>query len=238
MRDALDRLPRRGAPCRQAPAFTRRNLLYAVRRELDAPVTEAEFDVALRRRLTRSSIPGLLPERCRWPSRRLTREWDAYFPAAILLVDHPAILDLFVASGILAAARLAVVCIDGTPSTVIAWLRRGFRAGLDAPIAYLHDAATVIYPFLFEPLATRMRFSCDKPVSYVDLGCSPRGTGAVRFGDPSLPEGESILDLEAVPPAALVRYAATLRARPGPWRPEHVAADARARAAVDGAASP
>jgi hypothetical protein len=207
----------------EAPAFTRRNLLFAVRRALGAqgtqasPLTEPDFDVALRRRLARSPLPGLLPARCRWQSRRLPREWDAYFPAAVVLVDRPAILDLFVASGVIARSRLAVVCVDGTPSTVIAWLRRGFRAGRRAPVVYLHDAATVIYPFMVEPLSTLVRYRGDGPLAYRDLGLPPLGATVDLF-DAATELGDTpILDLEALPPAALVRYAArsALRLIPG-----------------------
>src|SRR5580692_2061881 len=94
MREVLEDCARRLRA--ESPAYTRRNLLYAVRRALGAPLAEEAFDVALRRFLSRSPLPGLLPAPCRWQSRRLTREWDAYFPVAILLVDRPAILDLFV----------------------------------------------------------------------------------------------------------------------------------------------
>lgn len=214
MREAIDVAARalRG----QAPAFTRRNLLHAVRRVLGAPLTEAEFDRALRRRLARGPLPGLLPAKTRWRPRRLTREWDAYFPRAVLLVDRPAIVDLFVASGDIAASRIAVVCLDGSPSTVVAWLRRGIEAGRRAPFAYLHDAASVVYPFAFEPLATLVRHRGRGPLPYRDLGLPPRGASPRRFDDPALPPGEPILELEALPPATLVRFAtlATRRLMP------------------------
>ena len=190
-----------------APGFTRRNLFYAVRRMLGADVAEITFDVELRRWLSRDSIPGLLPAPIPWTSRRLSREWDAYFPAAIVLVDRQPILDLFVASGVIPKARLAVVCIDGSPPSVVAWLQRGFRAGRRAPIVYLHDAATVVYPFMLEPLATRVRYPGQEPILYRDLGVPPRGATSALFDEPAYDDPEPILELEAVAPTTLVRYA-------------------------------
>jgi len=191
----------------EAPAFTRRNLLHAVRRTLGAPVTEAELDAALRKRLANGPLPGLLPARVRWRPRRLTREWDAYFPRAVLLVDRPAILDLFVACGAIAASRLAVVCLDGSPSTVVEWLRRGFEAGRRVPFVFLHDAASVVYPFTREPLATLVEHRGRVPLVYRDLGLPPLGASTRRFDDPGLPADERIFELEALPPATLVRFA-------------------------------
>ncbi|MGH7296862.1 MAG: hypothetical protein ACRELB_18125, partial [Polyangiaceae bacterium] len=111
-----------------ATAFTRRNLLHAARRASSGKLDDDAFDLALRERLRRGPLRGLLPPRCRWRARPLPPEWDAYFPRVILLVDRPAIVDLFVASGALAPARMAAVCIDGSPGHVVAWLRRGVRA--------------------------------------------------------------------------------------------------------------
>lgn len=198
------------------PAFTRGNLLHAVRRAHRGDLAEDFFDEALRERLSRGPIPGLLPSPCSWTPRRLPREWDAYFPRAVLLVDRAAVLDLFVASGALATARLAVVCIDGSPSPAVAWLRRGFRAGRRAPVLYLHDAATVAYPFAFEPLATAVRHGTE-PVQFCDLGLPPTGTPARRFHDEPLPTRRIVVELEAIAPAALVAYAVrrALRAVPG-----------------------
>lgn len=205
----------------EAPAFTRRNLLYAVRRALGSNVTEAELEVALRkRRLAKGPLPGLLPARCRWRPRSLTREWDAYFPKAVLMVDRPAILDLFVASGMIAVARLAVVCVDGSPSPVVAWLQRGFKAGRRVPLVYLHDSASVLYPFAVEPLATLIRSRGDEPLVYRDLGLPPRGANARRFDDPVLPADEPIVDLEALPPATLVRFGAVAALRLVPIDPQ------------------
>ena len=199
------------------PAFTRRNLLFAVRRARGENIVEESFDAALCERLRRGPLPGLLPSPCRWIPRRLTREWDAYFPKAVLLVDRPAILDLFIASGAMPNARLAVICIDGSLAPVVEWLRRGYRAGRRAPVLYLHDAATVAYPFAFEPLATLVRHGSDEPLLYSDLGLPPMGVPARRFADESLPEGDVLFDLEAVPPATLVSHVMrrVLRAVPG-----------------------
>jgi hypothetical protein len=192
----------------EIPAFTRKNLLHAVRRSLGAPVSDTDFDLALAKRLTKGPLPGLLPARSRWRPRSITREWDAYFPKAVLLVDRPAILDLFVASGSIATTRLAVVCLDGSPAPVVSWLKRGFKAGRKVPFVYLHDAATVVYPFTLEPLASLIAHRRDEALVYRDLGLPPLGANARRFDDPALPEGEPILELEALPPATLVRFGA------------------------------
>jgi hypothetical protein len=186
----------------EAPVFTRRNLFHALRRAHGAPTTEAGFDAALRRRLAHGPLPGLLPER-RQP---LPQGWDAGFPAAVLMVDRPAILDLFLASGAIDPQKLSVVCIDGTPSRAVARLVRGFRAGRRAPVLYVHDAATVVYPFAIEPLATLVESLQDGPPAYADLGLPPLGATARRFGDPRLPDDEPVLELEAIPPATLLRY--------------------------------
>jgi hypothetical protein len=191
-----------------SPAFTRKNLLHAVRRTLAEPVSETEFDVALRKRLARGALPGLLPAKCRWRPRTLPREWDAYFPKAVLLVDRPAILDLFVASGAIATTRLAVVCLDGSPAPVVSWLARGFKAGRSVPFAYLHDAATIVYPFTLEPLASLIEHRGEEALVYRDLGLPPLGANARRFDDPSLPPEPLIFELEALPPATLVRFGA------------------------------
>jgi hypothetical protein len=190
-----------------AHAFTRQNLFHAVRRA--HAMSEARFEAALSRRLARASLPGLLPAR----SRRRTRALPASFPEAVLLVDRPAILDLFVACGATASERLAVVCIDGSPASVVAWLKAGFQAGRRAPVLYLHDAATVVYPFALEPLATLVQHPGAEPLVYADLGLPPLGATARRFGDPALPAGELILDLEVIPPATLVRYCTKAAAR-------------------------
>jgi hypothetical protein len=193
---------------REAPVFTRRNLSFAARRAGGTDVGEPAFEAALRRRLARGPLPGLLPDRARSKRRPPGRAADDRSPKAVLLVDRRAVLDLFEAMEETASAGLAVVCADGSPSPVVARLARSFEAGLRAPVLYLHDAATVVYPFLLEPLATLVRCAGDAPIVYRDLGLPPLGAPARRFGDPTLPDDEPILDLEAVPPAALVRYAA------------------------------
>ncbi len=207
-------------PCARAllagsPAFTRRNLFHAIRRAARRDVSEHAFDQALREVEARGLV-GLLPEPCVWRPRRLPREWDAYFPAAIVLVDRPPILDLFVASGALARHRLAVVALDGTPQAVVSWLKRGYRAGRRAPVVYLHDADTMVYPFAFEPLATLVRHPRGA-LPFRDLGLPPRGSTAQALGDGSLPPEELILELEALPPSLVVRYAVreALRMVPG-----------------------
>lgn len=183
-----------------SPAFTTRNLYFAVQRARGAPLTEAAFGAALGRRLARGPVPGLLTS---GKPRRLARGWDADFPSTVLLVDWPAVADLLT---VIAPAGFVVVCLDGTPARVVAWLARGFREGLRAPVLYLHDATTVVYPFAIEPLATLVRHREALPMVYRDLGLPPLGATARRFGDPALPGDEPILDLEAIPPATLLRY--------------------------------
>jgi hypothetical protein len=195
-------------------AFTRKNLYHAVRRagwstgELHNPSFEAFCDGPLASRLREGALPGLLPLPVPAPARRLPREWDAYFPAAILVVDRPAIVDLFVASGALVQARIAPVALDGTPAHVIRWLCRGFMRGHRAPIAYLHDAATVVYPFTYEPIATLIDVTHGEPLPYCDLGLPTGGVPASAFPfTAEISADERILELEQLPPAALVAYA-------------------------------
>ena len=217
MLDALDacaRTLRRGAP-----AFTRRNLLHALRHARGGELTEPEIEAALCKRLGRGPVEGLLPASHRWRAPRLGREWDAYFPKAVLLVDRPAVLDLFVASGVIATGRLAVVCLDGTPAPVVDWLRRGFRAGRRAPVAYVHDAASIVYPFTIEPLATLVRESAGSELAFRDLGIPPHGFRGGAFTGAALPEDERILELEALPPSALLSYAARAAMRMVPGDP-------------------
>jgi hypothetical protein len=139
--------------------------------------------------------------------RRLPAEWRAYFPAAILLVDRPELVEIFAASGVLVQARIAVVCIDGSPSRVVDWLRSGWRAGHRAPVGYLHNAKTVVYPYLFEPLATFLAVSPGDLV-YRDLGIRP-GAG---LWDPlglASAYARQATELDEVPPCSLIAYAAT-----------------------------
>ncbi len=195
-------------------AFTGANLYHAVLRlrpEARGAWTLARFvDEALGRRLRRGPIEGLLPpprRRPGWrPSGLARQERDACFPAAILLVDRPAIVDLFVASGALVQARVAVVCVDGSPGHVIGWLRRGMKAGHRAPVGYLHDAQTVLYPFLLEPLATLSRLERGSRIAYRDLGIGPGRPLRDPLGI-ARRVAAGATSLEEVPPSSLVAYA-------------------------------
>jgi hypothetical protein len=120
----------------------------------------------------------------------------------VLLVDRPAIVEIFAAAGV-STSTLAVTCIDGTPRALVTRLTRAFRSGERAAVLYLHDSATIIYPFTFEPIATLV--ASRSSIIYRDLGLPPLGTSARRFGDPTL-GGDPIRELAAIPPAALVRY--------------------------------
>ena len=126
------------------------------------------------------------------------REQRAYYPAGILLVDRPEVVELFAKSGALIQARVAVVDVTGEPRDVVRWLIAGARAGHRAPIGYLHDATTVLYPFSFEPLRTIAALG---PMRFRDLGFRP-GRG---FRDPIKKTRVSSL-MEATP-SALVSYA-------------------------------
>ena len=198
----------------EAPAFTRRNLYFAVRRAHDGGMSDVAFEAALRRRLARGALPGLLPARTRSRARKSVSTRNDAFPAAILLVDRPAIRDLFAAIDVAPKLGgvasedlgLAVVCIDGTPAALVRSLVRGFAEGLRAPVLYLHDATTIIYPFAVEPLATLVKQNDPRPIDYRDLGLPPLGAIARRFDDPVLPSDEPIFELEAIPPATLLRY--------------------------------
>jgi hypothetical protein len=208
-------------------AFTRRNLYHRFRRlvdavaaAVDAPMTFEAFVAGplAKRTKTHGPIPNLLPPSTRWDGTRLPREWDSYFPKSILVVDRPEILDLFIASGVITTGRLAVICIDGSPSNVVDWLRRGFHKGMRAPVGYLHDAATAFYPFAVEPLRSLVACSDSEPIDYTDLGLPARGALAKWFpraggADESLVAGdarpaERIVELEALSPYALVAFAA------------------------------
>jgi hypothetical protein len=188
-------------------AFTPRNLFHATRR-LAGGSDDFERFVAgpLARRLRRGPIAGLLVPRPPARPQRLTREHAAYFPAAILIVDRRELVDLFAASGVLVQSRLAVVSTDGTPATVVRWLVRGIRAGFRAPVGYLHDAATVLYPFSIEPLRTLVEVA-KAPIDFIDLGLPPGGLPSteLRFCPPF---HEPVTELEAPPPAAIIAYAA------------------------------
>jgi hypothetical protein len=203
----LDRAAR--ALASGSPAYTRRNLFHAYRRRSgDRCSFEELCSGPLAARLAAGPLPGLLPPSTRWDGERLPREWDAYFPKAIVLVDRPEILDLFVASGVIATAKLAVVCVDGSPASVVDWLRRGIRRGHRAPVGFLHDASTAVYPFLLEPLATLVEASPPEEIAFADLGLPVRGMDGARFPPSDLAPGERVLELEALPPSSLVAYAA------------------------------
>jgi hypothetical protein len=128
------------------------------------------------------------------------REARAYFPAGILLVDRPELVERFAASGALVQGRVAVVDIHGHPREVVRWLVEGVRSGHRAPVGFLHDPATVVYPFAFEPLASLTRAST--PLVFRDLGIRPGG--ALR--DPFT--RKRVTRLDAMSPAGLVAYAA------------------------------
>ncbi len=198
----------------ESRAFTRRNLYYAVRRATLAegtpyPLSCEEFcEGPLSARLRSGPVPGLLPPTFPAPRRRLPPEWDAYFPAAILLLDKPALVGLVAASSALVQARVAPIALDGTPAHVVRWLRRGYESGQRAPIAYVHDATTLCYPFLCEPLATLVEVNRDEPLPYKDVGLPPSGRPASAFPFTSgLSQQEQIVELEQLPPAAFVAYA-------------------------------
>jgi hypothetical protein len=198
-------------------AFTQGNLYHAVRRLRPALGTDGAverfFDIALARRLRHGPLTGLLPAVSARRGARVAqsslslRERSAYFPAAILLVDRPEIVDLFAASGVLVQARVAVVCIDGSPPTVVSWLCHAARRGHRAPVGYLHDARTVLYPFLFEPFATIVESLRGRPLAYRDLGIGP----GLPVRDPlhiADAYAAGAQNLEELPPSSLVAYAA------------------------------
>jgi len=194
----------------ESRCFTARNLYHALRRARGGEASFAEFRRGpLAERLRSGAVPGLLPPvAARKRTRaRSPREWEAYFPAAILLVDRPELVDLFAASGVLVQARLAVVCLDGSPAAVIDWLRRGLRAGRRAPIGYLHDAATVVYPFLYEPLKTCVDVARGE-LPFVDLGLPPRGMPLAALPFARASRGARFHELEEAPPHSLIAYAA------------------------------
>ena len=126
------------------------------------------------------------------------REARAYYPAGILLVDRPEMVELFARSGALVQSRVAIVDVRGNPREVVRWLVVGARAGHDAPVGYLHDATTVLYPFSFEPLRT---LASRGSIRFRDLGFRP-GRG---FRDPI--QKKRVTSLADATPSALVSYA-------------------------------
>ncbi|HEY2513778.1 MAG TPA: hypothetical protein VGI39_23080 [Polyangiaceae bacterium] len=127
---------------------------------------------------------------------------------AVLLVDARGAAERLRACGLLAEGRVSVVSCDGTPAAQIDRWKRAIRAGARPPVLYLHDAATVLYPFTFEPLATLVACAAGEPIRFVDLGLPPLGAPARRFADLALPRDAPVLTLAAVTPQALARYAA------------------------------
>lgn len=215
------------ALARDARAFTPANLFHAVRREgavgrRVAPTLEVFTEGALRETLRQGPLRGLLQHGGRLrPSNRLAAEYRAYFPAAILVFDRAELVDLAVANGLPTQGRIAVVSLDGYPANVVRWICAGIRAGHGAPVGYLHDAATVVYPFAYEPLATLAREGRRGGFSYVDLGLPPGGLPWSRlpFG-PKSPRGPPVQWLEEPPPSAILGFAARRLLRllpPDPW---------------------
>lgn len=195
-----------------SPAFTSRNLFYAVRRaaandDRHFKLGYADFRAGLLAdRLRAGPLPGLLPETASLDqSPRLPREWDAYFPACILLVDRAELIPLFAASGVVVQARMAIVSLSGQPEHIVAWLRRGFREGHRAPIGYLHDASAVVYPFTCALLDAWLRArSRHEEVAYRDLGLPARGLPGELFGIGDRP----VVAVEDPPPHAMIAYVA------------------------------
>jgi hypothetical protein len=181
------------------PVFTRGNLLHATVRAVGRPLARGELSAMLAARLRHGPIDGLLGGSAPAGPRLSSFEARAYYPAGILLVDRPSLVDLFAASGALVQSRVAVVATTGEPRPVVEWLVAGARAGRRAPVGWLHDAATVLYPFFFEPLATL--FARDPALPFRDLGL--RADRGLR--DPYT--RERVYELEAVTPAALVTRA-------------------------------
>ncbi len=198
-------------------AFSAANLFHEARRRagLASRPGRGELEAFVRgplaARLRRGPILGLLPRRRhRLGSGRLPSEWAAYFPAAILMVDRSELVDLIVASGVVVQGRIAVVSLQGEPANVVRWLAEGFRAGHRAPVGFLHDASTVVYPFAFEPLRTLVAAELRVPISYRDLGLHPRGLPlrALPFLSKAAFGERRFFELEEAPPSALVAHAA------------------------------
>jgi hypothetical protein len=220
--------------------YTERNLYWAVRRLGHDPGSFGAFRRGpLAARLRRGPLVGLLGDE-RWDGAPLPPEYRSYFPLAILLVDRPSVVGLFVASGVLSTARLAVVCLDGSPRHVVRWLARGFQAGHRAPIGFLHDAGTTVYPFLIEPLATLVDALGDgEPLAYRDLGLPPRGLPTRRFPfAEALPASEPVTELAALPPRALVAYATRAVLAMVPGDPRMAAIQRRGRPHEAGRSTP
>lgn len=193
-------------------AFTAGNLFHAVLRAsplLFSGMTRARFaEGPLAERLGDGPIPGLLAASpARLPADMAADEWAAYFPAAILLVDRAEIVDLLAASGLLVQARVAIVALDGSPANIVSWLARGARKGRRAPVGYLHDARSIAYPFVCEPVASLVRAAGRRSIAYKDLGISHEGGLPDPLGI-ALSYSKKARELEEVPPASLAAYAA------------------------------
>jgi hypothetical protein len=189
-------------------------LYFDVRRAQGAAMTEARFDALLQGRLARGALVGLLRDR----EAPLERGTAADAPNAVLLVDRPAMRRVLAAAPAIREVGLAVVDVRGDPAALVARLTRLVRDGLIVPVLYIHDAATVVYPFAVEPLAALVR-QASRPIAYRDLGLPPLGAAARRFGDPRLPPDEPVVILEAVPPGTLARYCARSAAWLAPAAP-------------------
>lgn len=207
-----------------SPFFTERNLYHEALRGLAVGPDELPFGVfraRLRGRRGRR-IPGLLVARRAVAGRQLPKEFDAYFPSGVLLVDRASVLDLLVALGVHVHARIAVVCIDGSPKPVVDWLCRGLRRGWRAPFGFLHDAGTVVYPYLIEPLATFVEVAGTE-LSYADLGFPSGGhgvrTSALVNARRRAPEPTRYMELEEIPPLTLAAYAVSRLQRMLPGDP-------------------
>ncbi len=204
-----------------APAFTAKNLHFELRRAGASSGYEGFVAGPLARRLRQGPIEGLLPlRRSRDRAVELPGEYRAYFPAAVLVVDRRDLVELAVAAGLPVQGRIAVVSLDGFPATVVRWLRRGWQDGHAAPVGFLHDADTVVYPFAFEPLATFARARA--PGSYVDLGLPPGGLDwkELPFVGFEPAPGARVRSLEEPRPASILAYAARRLgslAAPDPW---------------------
>lgn len=207
LRRAVDAAARELAAA--SPFFTERNLYFAALRTLARPVDDVPFEAfrATIRRRGATALAGLLPAPRSYPSRPLPKEFDAYFPSGVLLVDRASVRDLFVALGVHVHARIAIVCIDGSPGSVVAWLRRGLRRGWRAPFGFLHDTGAVVYPYLVEPLATFVEVAGSQ-VTYADLGFPSHGQAS---RDVPFVRGANAparyVELEEAPPFGLAAFA-------------------------------
>jgi len=138
------------------------------------------------------------------PRETVGLAWESERPYAVLLVDRAPLVALFAESK--ASSGLAVVSLGDSSSPAASWLQERFGAGWSAPILYVHDAATILYPFSIEPIATLVAHRTDEPIVYQDLGLPPLGATARRFHDPTLRADALVTTLDALPPATLIRF--------------------------------